>query len=542
MRQYSTLAIICWLWHALRSQRAQVVINITLDVVSIVVSLASVAAMQWAIDSATKGNTTHLFVAVALMALLVITSFALRAATTWISNTLGVRAQNALQQTLLRHLLRTPWQVLTSRHSGDIVNRLELDVRTVVTFVTELLPTTLSTALLFVGAFIYMFSMDAMLAIITLAIIPIALLFSRLYVRRMRQLTSEMRQTDSHIQSILQETIQHSTLVKTMDNGELLTSQLGRSQSQLRQTVKRRTRYSLTASVIVNIGFAAGYLIAFLWGALRIAHGTLSFGAMVAFLQLVTRMQQPARSLAKVVPTTIGAVTAAERLMELSATTIEAQGPDLVLDRPVGIRINDVTFAYDSKDILRHLSCTVAPNTCTAVIGPTGAGKTTLLRLLLALVTPQEGAVTIYNNVCEAVVSPQTRANFVYVPQGNTLLSGTIRSNLLLAKPDANDKEMLAALHLACADFIVELPEGLDTHCGEHGSGLSEGQCQRIAIARALLTNKPILLLDEATAALDTTTERQLLSNILTTRHHTIVFITHRPAVLDYADNILQLQ
>jgi ABC-type multidrug transport system fused ATPase/permease subunit len=265
---------------------------------------------------------------------------------------------------------------------------------------------------------------------------------------------------------------------------------------------------------------------------------------MTAFLQLVNRIQGPARSLAKLVPQFVSVFTAAERLMELEEDPLEEQGTPIELKAPAGVRLEDISFAYDEKNgtVIDHLSFDFYPGSCTAIMGETGAGKTTLIRIILALLSPTEGKAIIYNNKVTRALSPRLRCNFIYVPQGNTLLSGTIRDNLWLANITATEDEMREALHQACADFVLDLPEGLDTVCSESGGGLSEGQAQRIAIARALLRTGSIMLFDEATSALDPDTERQLLQNILSRHDKTIIFITHRPAVVDYCDQVLQVK
>ena len=271
------------------------------------------------------------------------------------------------------------------------------------------------------------------------------------------------------------------------------------------------------------------------------SRGTLSFGGMTAFLQLVNKIQSPARSLTKLVPQFVSVFTAAERLMELEENPLEEQGDPIYMDEPCGIRVSKVSYAYEDTPVISNLSFDFLPGSCTAVLGETGAGKTTLVRLILALLTPQQGQVEIYDRRHACTVSPRLRCNLVYVPQGNTLLSGTIRDNLRLGNLDATDEDMLEALHAACADFVSELPAGLDTQCSEKGGGLSEGQAQRIAIARALLRNRPVMLFDEATSALDPDTERQLLQNILGKKGHTVIFITHRPAVVEYCDQVLEV-
>ncbi len=510
---------------------------------NVTASLLSVWAMQRALDIAAGGRGGNLYVAVAIMGTLMISGFAIRLALVWISNILGVKAQNRMQQDLIAHLLHSQWQSLQSRHSGDVINRLELDVRTVVNFVTEILPATLSTVLLFIGAFTYMFCMDRWLAVVTVAIIPVALLFSRLYVGKMRRLTSDVRTSDSEIQSLMQETVQQRTLIKTLEGDGQVTDRLEEVQSGLREKVRRRTAFSLFSYFILNFGFAVGYLIAFLWGALRLSAETLSFGGMVAFLQLVSRLQNPARNMASFAPAFVAVYTAAERLMEIQEEPLEEQGEPVKVSPPCGIKFENVSFSYNEKPVIKNLSFDFRPGQCTAVIGPTGTGKTTLLRLFLSLVRPQQGTIEIYSGDSKpAPVTALHRCNFVYVPQGNTLMSGTIRDNLLLADPNATEEMMIEALKKSCAGFVTSLPKGLDTLCSEQGGGLSEGQCQRISIARALLRGKPIMLFDEATSALDPETERQLLANILATKGHTIIFITHRPAALEYCDAVLEIR
>ena len=457
---------------------------------------------------------------------------------------LGVKAQNRMQQYMLDRILRSEWNGRERRHSGDVINRLESDVSNVVTFITETLPNTLSVVLLFFGAFAYLFTLDRLLAVITVALLPLFVVLSKVYVRRMRHLTRQVRNSDSQVQSVLQETIQHRVLIKTLESDDAMVGKLESTQSQLRRNVIQRTRFSLLSNFILNFGFSLTYLIAFLWAAVRMSMHTLSFGGMTAYLQLVNRIQSPARNLSRIVPAFVSVFTAAERLMELEEPPLEEQGDPIVVEAPCGVKLDDVSYGYNDGDgrVIDHLSFDFRPGTCTAILGETGAGKTTLIRLILALLRPQEGEISLYHADGDGQqLSPRMRCNFVYVPQGNTLMSGTIRDNLLMGSPTASDDEMYDALHQACADFVSQLPDGLDTHCSESGAGLSEGQAQRIAIARALLRNRPVMLFDEATSALDIETERRLLANVLGSRQHTIIFITHRPAVVEYCDEVLRL-
>lgn len=542
--KYSARVIFKWLWRAWRGNQLQAILNAAIGLLSVVVSLAQVWAVQHAIDVASGHAEGSIYWSVGVMALLVLCGFALRICSIWVRNILGIKAQNRMQQRMLDRILRSEWTGKESHHSGDVLNRLEQDVGTVVSFLTETIPNTISVVAMFVGAFLYLFSMDKVLAFVIVGIIPVFVLLSKLYIGQMRRLTRQVRDSDSKVQSVLQETIQHRMLIKTLESDSIMVDRLESTQSELRHRVVKRTAFSVISNFILNAGFSVGYLIAFLWAALRMADQTLTFGGMTAFLQLVNRIQGPARDLTRLAPVFVGVFTAAERLMELEENPLEEQGDPIPLTAPCGVRLEHITYAYDDGDsnVIEQLNFDFYPGSCTAVLGETGAGKTTLIRLILALLHPNEGKVILYNQQEQKELSPLMRCNFVYVPQGNTLMSGTIRDNLRLGKLNATEEEIKAALEMSCASFVMELPDGLDTVCTEAGGGLSEGQAQRISIARALLRNRPIMLFDEATSALDPETERQLLHNILSHHDKTVIFITHRPAVVDYCDQTLHLQ
>lgn len=579
--RYTTRQTAVWLWRAWRGNRTQATLNATIGLVQVVVTLAQVWAVKHAIDIAAGTLPGNIYWAVGVMALLILIDFGLNIASIWVRNILGIKAQNRMQQRMLDRILRSEWGGQERLHSGDVLNRLEFDVNTVVNFLTETLPSTLSVLALFFGAFFYLFSMDHTLAFIIVGIIPVFVAFSKIYVGQMRHLTRSVREADSKVQSVLQETIQHRMLIKTLESDDEMVNRLESTQGMLRRRVVKRTLFSVFSNLVLNFGFALGYLVAFLWAAVRMAAGTLSFGGMTAFLQLVNKIQTPARNLTRLAPAFVSVFTAAERLMELEEDPMEEQGDPIFMQAPCGIRLDNVSYHYDynkesnkegennnenknnnennnnnnnnnddskaenkdniKRNVIQQLSFDFRPGTCTAILGETGAGKTTLVRLLLALLHPQEGKVSLYNEHESLTLSALMRCNFVYVPQGNTLMSGTIRDNLRLGRLNATDDEMYAALDKSCAQFVRELPQGLDTLCSEQGGGLSEGQAQRIAIARALLRDRQIMLFDEATSALDPDTERQLLQNILSTHEKTVIFITHRPAVVDYCDQTLTL-
>ena len=541
--KHGTKAIAKWLWQAWRGNRRQAILNVCAGIAGVVLSLLFVNTMQRSIDIASGAEEGSLYLWVSAMAVIMFGEFGVNISRIWIKNILGIKAQNEMQRQMLDRLLRAEWKGRDRHHSGDITNRLENDVSTVVTFLTETLPNMLSTLLMFLGAFTYLCLMDYMLALITVGMLPIFLLLSRIYISKMRKYTRRIRNFDSKVQSILQETVQNRMLIKTLECGDMVINRLDNRQINLRHHVKRRTRFSVLSNVTLHGGFAIGFLIAFLWSTYRLSQHAITFGAMTAFLQLVNRIQTPAKDLTRLAPAFVAVLTAAERLIELEEMPQEEDGENISLPSPCGIKLCNVSFGYDDGDenIIDNLSFDFPPGSCTAVLGETGAGKTTLIRLLLGLLKPKHGTITIYNDEQNHNMSALMRCNMVYVPQGNTLMSGTIRDNLLMADPNATDHDMMEALHTACADFVAELPEGLYTTIDEKGGGLSEGQSQRITIARALLRKRSIMLFDEATSALDPETEKMLLTNILKNKEQTIIFITHRMAVLEYCDKRLNM-
>lgn len=533
-----------YLWEVSHGQRGRILLSCFTGVIGVAVSLAFIYASKVVIDIATGAATGSLAHAAILTIALLIAQLLCGAADTWLSARMQVEAGNALRHRLFSRLLQSRWNELERFHTGDIVNRVEQDTAAIVGLLTSTIPASIVTIVQLLAAFIFFCLLDPSLPWVVVGILPIFLLGSRFYMKRMRRYTREIRQSDSRIQSIIQESLQHRTVIKTLEQGERHISKLDDLQDTLRSQIFGRIRFSLSARTLVAFAFSGGYLTAFLWGAVRLSTGSITFGTMTAFLQLVGKVQRPALDLSRLLPSFINALTAVERLMELEELPAETTGQSEFFATTPDLQLKDITFSYSSGDrpILNHFSCNFPAGSCTAVLGETGAGKTTLIRLLLALTTPQEGSITLNSQLSTLGVSPQTRANFVYVPQGNTLFSGTIRDNLLMGNPHATETEMFQSLRTACADFVFSLPQSIDTSLNEQGGGLSEGQAQRIAIARALLRPGHILLLDEATSALDPETERQLIKNLRRNcTGKTFIFITHHPAVAEACETSIHL-
>ena len=536
-----------YIWEVSAGQRGRILLSCFTGILGVVFSLAFIYASKLVIDiatGATAGSLTH---AAILTIILLILQLLCSTADTWISTRMQIETGNTLRHRLFSRLLQSRWNELERFHTGDVVNRVEQDTSAIVALLTSSIPAFIVTGVQLLAAFVFFCYLDSSLPWLVVGILPIFVLGSRFYMKRMRRYTHDIRQSDSHIQSVIQESLQHRTVIKTLEQGERHLDRLDDLQDMLRTQIMGRTRFSLSARMIVAIAFSGGYLTAFLWGAIRLSTGSITFGTMTAFLQLVGKVQRPVLDLSRLIPSVVNALTAIDRLKELEDLPAETTGEALLFTTTPHLELKDITFSYTAGDrpVFDHFSCCFPAGSCTAVVGETGRGKTTLIRLLLALATPQEGSITLstFNSQLSTLeVSPQTRSNFVYVPQGNTLFSGTIRDNLLMGNPHASDEAMHQALHTATADFVFKLPDGIYSPLNEQGGGLSEGQAQRIAIARALLRPGNILLLDEATSALDPETEFLLIKNL---RNHcagkTFIFVTHHPAVAEACQAVIKL-
>ncbi len=539
--------LLAWFWRTSRGIRMKSIVNIILGLTVVGMDFAFIWATKMTIDTATGESTHPLWAGCALLVGIGLANIAISFARRWSSALLGVKSQNLMQQRAFARLMHSVWTGKEQFHSGDVMNRLIRDANEITSVITDTLPAALCVCVRLVFAFLYLFHFDPWLALIVLVMAPLFLLLSKVYIKKMRMLTREIRNTDSRIQSILQESIQHRMVLKTLEQTDGMVERLAQTQDQLHGQVKHKTLFSSFSNLTVNLGFTAGYLLTFIWGVYRLDAGAITYGTMLAFIQLVGQIQGPFRDMTRFVPSIISALTAAERMEQLEQTPVEKSSGQQFFPQGAGIRLRNVTYRYRDghRNIMEDFSHDFKPGSTTAILGETGAGKTTLIRLVLALLSPVKGSVEFYDNERNVPASPDTRCNLVYVPQGNTLLSGTIRDNLLLGNPNATEAEIHQALGMACADFVLSLPNSIDTVCGEGGTGLSEGQAQRIAIARALLRQGNILLLDEATSALDPETEQQLIANISAQakeRHQTILFITHRPTVVEYCQNTLLLK
>ena len=549
MNPATTIQTLRWFVRTSRGIRLRSIANTLTGVIGVGLDFAFIWATKRCIDTATHQTEGSLTESALLLGAVMASIIALGFARNWLAAILGVQSTNKIQRRMFETVLGSVWLGRDRQHTGDTMNRLDRDVRDVTSVISNTLPQALIVTCRLIGAFVFLCVYDARLACALMVITPLFIALSKFYVRRMRALTRDIRKTDSEIQSIMQESLQHRIMLKTMEQEEGVVERLGLTQQSLSDQIRYRTRFSSVSNALVNIGFAGGYLVAFLWGAWRLEQGLITYGMMLAFIQLVGQIQGPFRDMTRFIPTLVSSLTAGERLMELEQLPQEETCEAIRFKGGCGIRLKDLSYAYDEdyRLIIDRLSYDFPPGSITAVLGETGSGKTTLIRLILALLPPLKGRVEFYDGDVSAKASPGTRCNLVYVPQGNSLLSGSVRSNLLLGRPDATEREMWDALELAEAGFVKESDEGLDMPVGESGLGLSEGQAQRIAIARALLRPGRVLLLDEATSALDEETETRVLDNLMgrnadSPTPYTVICVTHRPAVTAHCSQMLRLK
>ena len=546
MRQY-----LIWLWQNTRGIRLNMLVRIVAGIGRVAFGLLMVWLCKQFIDVTIRtGTTDDILLMIAALVATISAGITCRQIYYYLVVKDSATQSTAIRLRIFSHLFRRQMFDQKELHSGDVTSRLEKDIDVVSNATTSLVPDTVVTLVQLVGAFFFMNMLDARLAWALLLLTPIFLVVGKLFARQLRKMTLDIRQQESIIQMLVQETMEHNAVLRSLESGDWVTERLDDMQQSLKWKINRRARFTVVSRLLISSSFSFGYIIAFIWGAMQLRSGVITFGVMTSFLQLVSQIQQPILQMVNMLPQAIHASASIDRLKELER--MEAEDSSSPLDSlnpsnpssPLGVSIQDVTFQYadGDREILSHFSHNFHPGSKTALMGITGAGKTTLFRLLLALIKPNEGAMTIYGPQGKAYISEKTRSNFVFVPQGNTLMSGTIRYNLQLAKPDATDEEMQQVLHTAMADFVFQLPEGIDTECGERGGGLSEGQAQRIAIARGLLRPGGILLLDEISASLDEQTERELYRRLFEAYpQKTMIFITHRQLVCELCDEKITL-
>ena len=538
-----------WIWGYTKRYRRAVWFYTILGVASSTLGLVSAVASKYSIDIITGYDSDHLWFIVTVMVASALVGLLLRSVTSRISTKISLRVNNDIQAQVFDRLLGADWRSLNAFASGDLLSRLSTDVGSVSSSAIRWLPDLIVTAYTFAATLAVILHYDWVMALLALASAPFLLLTSRRLIRGMRTHQQEVRQVGSRLMSYETETLHNLDAIK----GFGITGRYGRGfrsrQEEFRRASLDYNLFSIRTEILLSLLGSAVQMAAFGYCLYLLWSGKILYGTMTLFLSQGAKLSSAFNALVRTVPSFLSASVSARRIRDLYALEPEPVLPDDGLDSLASqgftVAVEDASYAYvPHQPVLTHADFRAAPGETVALVGPSGGGKTTMFRLLLGLIRPAEGRAYLQAADGRQVeVNAGLRRYFSYVPQGNTLLSGTIADNLRMVKPDASDAQLRAALEAACAwDFVSAMDGGLDASVGEHGHGLSEGQAQRIAIARALLRDAPVLLLDEATSALDVATERTILRNLAARYpHKTCIVTTHRPTVISLCRRVYQV-
>lgn len=516
-----------WAWSISESYRGRLLLYFVLELICIGLSLLFVYLSKKAVDVATSPGELPL----KWLLIGIIGSITLNVAIKGYSGRLMERIKLMMTLELQRHMLDAQmlsvWRLIKNWHTGDIQIRIQTDCEEVANTIASTVLSFVLTIIQLLASVGFLWYMDPMLALMILAISPL-FVFSKIYFRKMRKLSREVKEEESNFSKVLQENLRFRLLIRAMGIFPKRRTKLTTSQQQLFTLKMRQINFSTYTQGAMKVAMNAGYLVAFIWGVYRLQSGQITFGTMTAFLQLVARIQSPILALIGYIPGFVRFRVSADRLLELQEGEIEPLVEQERLNGTKELRISDLSFRYEDKWVLQQLNLSLKTGEPTAIIGPSGKGKTTLIRLLLSLLKAEKGDITLVDKDGERSLESKHRINFAYIPQGNSLFSGTIRENLMLHVKADSGLDIDKALWLACAEFVFDFPDGVDTLVGESGMGLSEGQAQRIAIARALMHDGDIWLFDEVTSALDRTTSDTLTQRLLEYGKHKIcLFVTH---------------
>ena len=536
-----------WFIDNSRGIRLNILVRIMAGLLQTVLALCVVWLSKRLIDDvAMRGTMSEMAIQALLIAAAVVAGVSIRQLNQYLANKAFIKKVAELRLAIFSQLFNRRLFEANDIHSGDVTSRMAKDIDAVSETLAVQLPQVVVMTIQLVGAFLLMRWFDSRLAWALILITPLAIIIGKYISHRLKRITLSIREDESRIMARIQESVELNVVLRALQGERWMQDRVEELQDRQTANYIRRSRFMVFSRFALGCTFGLGYMLAFVWGAYGLRTGAITFGVMTSFLQLVGQIQQPILSLLGAFPSIIYSTASIDRLkeMEHGEEKQPCDGEDITTRTLLGIRMDNVTFRYakGDREVMSNFSHDFRPGTKTAILGTTGAGKTTLFRLILNFIQPDSGEVTFYGNGFNHAADKSMRKNVVFVPQGNTLISGTIRNNLLMAKPDASDEELHTALHTSCADFVFDLPQGIDTVLSEHGGGLSEGQAQRIAIARGLLRPGAVFLLDEISSALDEDTERELFSRLFAARPSTtILLITHRKKVAALCDERLEI-
>ena len=454
-----------------------------------------------------------------------------------------------LKENIFRTLLGREYKSVSAYHSGDLLNRINSDVNIVVTGVVDIAPSLLSFATRLIAGFAVLFYLEPLFSCVFLVIGPIVLFASRIYSRKMKFYHKKCQECDGKISSFMQEAVQNILMIKSFSSEKYIVDKSALLQEEGYKVKIKRNTISIFANIGMYLIFSAGYYIALAWGAFRLSAGAITVGALIAYLQLINQVQTPFLNISSLIPKFYSMLASAERIIELENMPEEEKEEIIydckkIYDDISHISVEKIDFAYDSEPIFEGADYEIKKGDFVAIAGTSGLGKSTLVKLMLGIIKPTAGDIYAVMKSGEKIkLGASTRGLFSYVPQGNMILSGTVRDNIKFSNENATEEEIIAAAKTADIwGFISGLENGLDTVLGERGLGLSEGQVQRIAIARALLHNAPVLLFDEATSALDENTEKRVLENIRALPGVMCIIVSHKKAAIDICDEVISMK
>lgn len=501
------------------------------------------------LDIATGSREGNIWIQVLFLILLILLQAVLNIVSSNVRIRVTTKIEMRIRQGVFSMILKKQYGEVNKIHSGEILNRLTSDVDIVVGGIVSLIPQAISMLTKIVAGLVVLFSIDARFTGLVLAVGGLVCIFSRIYSRHFKYLHKEVQRTNGVVRSYMQECLENIVVIKSFVNEQAVCGKLNDFQRDNYKIRIKRNAISNIANTLVYVMFTAGYYAALAWGALQISAGVMTFGTLTAFLQIIQQIKAPFRNVSGLIPQYYSMQASAERLMELEEME-EEQAESKISDvhrfqkEFRAITAEDVVFSYvEGEPVLENASLRIEKGELLAIVGESGIGKSTLIKLLLHLMPCDKGHLYLETDAEKIEIDAGTRNVFSYVPQGNMIMSGTIRDNITFCNEDVTDEEIKRAAQTACIwDFIETLPNGLDTVLTERGEGLSMGQVQRIAIARAILDDAPILLLDECTASLDKDTEWQVLQNLKKMNTKTIICISHTSAGIACCDRVLQIE
>lgn len=528
-----------WLMHYSKPYIGRISLMMLLNIFNTVISLLMALVSKRIIDDATSGMKNNLLLLIALYFAMILAVQVINVVMTMVGTMLNERFSFGIRKQIYDKIMSSKWLEVQRYHTGDLMTRMTSDAGNIADGIINTLPSIITLLVELILVFVTLFYYSPLLAVFALLIAPVAAIVAWWLGGKMKRLQVKVQESEAAYRSFMQESVANLLIMKSFTNEEYASNRLVGLRENRFHWVFKRTKMSMISSTIMSMSFQLGYIVAFTYGALQIAAGIITYGTMSVFLTLVNRVQAPIMELAQKIPKVISILASAGRVIELQDISVEEYAERNIEAKDIGLKIEHLDFGYTDEQVLSDVGLEMKPGEMIAIVGESGIGKTTLIRLIMSFMNADSGDITFYNASGEEEKANAGCRSFIsYVPQGNTLFSGTIRENIRMGRLDATEEEMLEALRMASAyEFVTRLPKGLDTVIGEKGHGLSEGQAQRIAIARALIRRAPFLILDEATSALDEETELAVLEGIQQlSPKPTCLVITHRKSVLKYCN------